>query len=68
MPLYTFTPEEVEILLLACRLIIPFPFTVPDPGSKIKPPLPDLVISAFKIISFEATKVKSFELLDDIEL
>ena len=66
--LYTFAPEEVEMLLPADRLMLPLPFTLPDPpGSRIKPPLPVLVMLASIIIFLWASKVKSLELFDEIE-
>ena len=66
--LLTLALFEVDMLLPADNLIVPLPLTSLPSGSSINPPLPVLVISAFKIISFEASKVKSFELLDDIVL
>ena len=48
------------MLLPADNLIVPLPLTSLPSGSSINPPLPVLVISAFKIISFEASKAVSY--------
>ena len=58
----TIVSVEVVILLPAAKFIVPDPETLFEPGSKIRPPLPDLVIFWFMKICLSASKVKSLEL------
>ena len=64
---WTVTPASADILLPEAKLIVPVPLTWLELAFRTRPPVPDLVILASMIISPCESKVKSLELLDDME-
>ena len=64
---WTVTPASADMLLPEAKLIVPVPLTWLELAFRTRPPVPDLVILASIIISPCESKVKSLELLDDME-